>query len=230
MLKILTSPFKEFGMIAGLLYAIDRILVRVSPRLRLYMYELMVQPIPEGALLSARFGDTLEIREIKRGDAEVELMPARPDIKQRRFEQGAICLGAFQKAKLIGYIWLCFHAYQEDEVRCVYVLTAENEAVFDFDLYVFPEHRMGLGFVGIWNGVNKFLRHKGVRFTFSRLTRFNLPSRRAHNHLGWKRVGTAVFLQAWRLEGMVATIFPYVHVSLKKHVRFRLRPDVLVQT
>ena len=155
-------------------------------------------------------------------------MPARPEIKESRFKQNAICLGAFNKGQFVGYIWFCFNAYEEDEVRCTFVLTPPGESVFDFDLYIFPEHRMGLGFVGIWNGANRFLRSRGIKFWFSRLTRFNLASRRAHQHLGWKRVGSAVFLQAWRVEFMMATIFPYVHVSMGKsgQVRLRLHPDI----
>lgn len=230
MLDKLTSPFKEFGLLAGLLYVIDRVFLRISPSLRLYFYELMVQPIPEKPLLPVRFAKGIEIREIKRGDPEVDLMPARPEIKESRFEQNAICLGAFQKGKFIGYIWFCFRAYDEDEVRCTFVLTPEDQAVFDFDLYLFPEYRMGLGFIGIWNGANAFLRSRGIKFTFSRLTRFNLASRRAHEHLGWKCVGRTVFLQVWGFEFMVATIFPYLYLSLRKagRARLRLRPDILL--
>ena len=163
MLDKLTSPFKEFGLLAGLLYVIDSVFLRISPSLRLYFYELMVQPIPEKPLLPARFAKGIEIREIKRGDPEVDLMPARPEIKQSRFEQNAICLGAFQKGKFIGYIWFCFRAYDEDEVRCTFLLTPADQAVFDFDLYLFPEYRMGLGFIGIWNGANAFLRSRGIK-------------------------------------------------------------------
>ncbi|MFO1430041.1 MAG: N-acetyltransferase [Candidatus Competibacteraceae bacterium] len=230
MLDKLTGPFKEFGFFAGLLYAIDRVFLRLSPRLRLYFYELMVQPIPEKPLLPVRFAKGIDIREIKRGDPELDLMPIRPEIKKLRFEQNAICLGAFQKDQFIGYIWFCFRAYEEDEVRCTFVLTPEDQAVFDFDLYLFPEYRMGLGFIGIWNGANAFLRSRGIKFTFSRLTRFNLASRRAHEHLGWKCVGRTVFLQVWRFELMVATIFPYLYLSLRKsgRARLKLRPAVLL--
>lgn len=229
MLSRITSPLREFGFSAGLLYLLGRGLQAVSSGLRLQVYELMVQPIPEKPLLPSKFGRSFEIREIRRGANEIELMPARPDIKEARFEQGAICLGAYRKNELIGYIWLCFGRYDEDEVRCTYLLSPSGQAVFDFDLYIFPEHRMGLGFVGIWNGVNEYLRERNIRFTFSRLTRFNLPSRRAHAHLGWKRVAGAVFFQAWALEVMFATIRPYFHASIRRscRVRLNLSPDVL---
>jgi hypothetical protein len=230
MLQKFSLLLKEFGFFAGLLYTIDRVLGEISPSLRLYFYEIMVQPIPEEPLIPARLTKNLEIREIKRGDPEVDLMPARADIKEARFRQNAICLGAFQKGKFIGYMWFCSHAYEEDEVRCIFLLSPVEEAVFDFDFYLFPEHRMGLGFIGMWSGANKFLNNRGIKYTFSRLTRFNLASRRAHNHLGWKCVGRTVFLRAWRLQFMAATIFPYLHLSFRKssRVQLKLRPDTLL--
>src|SRR5271165_2833783 len=223
MLARLMSPFKEFGFFAGLFYSVDRGLQRLSPNLRLFVYEFLAQPIPDVPLLPPRLSKGLEMREIRAGDPEVARMPARPDIKESRFEQNAICLGAFQKSQFIGHIWFCFNAYDEDEVRCTFVLPEGNQAVFDFDLFLFPEYRMGLGFVGIWNGANEFLRSRGIKCSFSRLTRFNLASRRAHMQLGAQRLGRVFVLRAWRVEFMVASMAPYVHLSLGKQDRVRLK-------
>lgn len=227
MLRRITGPFREFGFAAGLLYAIDRVLSRLSPKLRLHVYEIMVQPITDKPLMPRGFKKLLVIREIKADDPEIALMPVRPDVMAARLQQKATCLGAFKNESLIGYMWFCNPSYDEDEVRCTYVVEPVREAVFDFDFYLFPEHRMGLGFVALWNGANEYLTQLGVRYTFSRLTRFNLASRRAHRHLGWKVVGRALFLQAWRVEIMLATIFPYVHVSTRGRVRLKLRPDAI---
>ncbi len=223
MLARLLSPFKEFGVFPGFIYAVDRTLQRLSPHLRLQFYELLAQPIPDRPLLPAGLAAAFEMRQILAGAPEIDLMPARPDIKQSRFRQNAICLGTYQQDKLIGYSWLAFHAYQEDEVRCTFVLPEGNRAVFDFDLYLFPEHRMGLGFVAVWNGVNEFLRSRGVQFTFSRLTRFNLASRRAHLRLGARVIGRTFFLQMWDVEFMLATVAPFLHLSLYKNNRMRLK-------
>ena len=75
---------------------------------------------------------------------------------------------------------------------------------------------MGIGFVAVWHGANQYLQARGIRYTFSRLTRFNVASRRAHAHLGWKCVGRALFLKAWRVELMLATIAPYVFVMVRQ--------------
>ena len=77
----------------------------------------------------------------------------------------------------------------------VRICWGSEDSVFDFDFYIYPEHRMGLAFVALWNGANAFLSSRGIRFpTFSRLTRFN-TARIAHRHFGWKHVGRALFLQ-----------------------------------
>lgn len=224
MLARLISPFKEFGCFAGFLYAVDRVLQRFSPNVRLYFYELCVQPLPEEPLLPRRLLGGFEVREIAFGAPEIALMPARPDIKESRFKQNAVCLGAFQRNEFIGHIWFCREAYDEDEVRCTFVLPKGNQSVFSFDLYLFPEHRMGLGFSRMWTGVSEYLRSRSIKFTFSRFTRYNLAARRAHVNLGLQIVGHLVVLRTWRAELMVATVPPYVHLSLGEgnHVRVKL--------
>lgn len=231
MLQRLTSPFREFGLGAGFLYALGRLLGRVSSDARLHVYEMMVQPITEKPLLPGQLGKQLEVREIKPGDPEIARMPVRPDVMAARLRQNTTCLGAFRRGEFIGYMWFCRDSYEEDEVRCTYVLGSPRESVFDFDFYIFPEHRMGLAFVGLWNAANAFLYRAGVRYTFSRLTRFNVASRRAHQHLGWKVVGRVVFVQLGRFECMLGTIFPYVHMSpsTSGRARLTLRPDRLLR-
>ncbi len=129
----------------------------------------------------------------------------------------------------MGYVWFCFRTYVEDEVRCIYELTDPVHSVFDFDLYVMPEYRMGIGFMAIWHGANAYLHERGIKYTFSRLTRFNLASRRSHAHLGWKCAARVIFLQAWRIEAMLANIFPYIAITWapSQFTHLRLSPDVL---
>lgn len=227
MLSKIVGPFREFGAVVGLLYSIDRLLSNFSPETHLYVYDLMVQPITDRPLVPARWNKQLEIREIKAGDPELGLMPVRPEVMRARLAQNAICLGAFAKGRLIGYMWFCSRSYDEDEVRCTYLMTAAQASVFDFDFYLFPEHRMGLGFVALWNGANEFLNRQGILYTFSRLTRFNVASRRAHQRLGAKVVGRVLFLRGWRVEIMLATLSPYVSITKSGRVHLQLRPEVL---
>lgn len=229
LLRRAASPFREFGTLAGSLYVLDRLMRRLSPSLGLYVYEFMVQPIGGKPLLPVSLSRSLSFQELDRGHPDIALMPAREDIKLRRFDQGARCIGAYRKGELLGYSWYCSGRYEEDEVRCTYELVDHGASIFDFDLYVMPRHRLGIGFLGVWHGVNELLAPRGVRYTFSRLTRFNLASRRAHAHLGWKRVGVGVFIQAWRLEVMIATLAPFISITWAPghRVTLKLRPDAL---
>lgn len=231
MLESLTSPFKEFGVFAGPVYLFDRLLSRISPKLRLYYYELMIQPIPSAPLVPARFTKSFEFREIELQHPDLERMPIRSDIRDLRFAQDAICLGAYNQGELVGYIWFSFDTYEEDEVRCIFVLHPKDQSVFDFDVYLFPEHRLGLGFVSLWNGANEFLRRRGVRFTYSRLNRFNIASRRAHDRLGWKCVGRCLFLKIWTVELMCSNISPFIYLSMSpgKRVRLNMRSNALTR-
>ncbi len=216
------GPFREFGPVVGFLYIISRVLSAISPRLGLMAYDFMVQPITDEPLVPARMMRRLQIRVIEAGDPVIGLMPVPDAVIRLRYAQGAVCLGAFQNEVFIGYLWLCFQQYDEDEVRCRYALSETEHAVFDFDFYLFPEHRLGLGFLGLWEGARQYLRARNVRYSFSRLTRYNLASSRAHAHLGWQRVGQALFLKLWPLELMVATIHPYVGFSMRPSGRIRL--------
>jgi hypothetical protein len=229
MWRRLTGPFREFGFAAGALYAIDRVLHLSSRDCGLYVYELMVQPITGKPMLPSNLAKNLRFAEIQEGDPEVASMPAREEIKAARFRQGATCLGAYRNEELLGYVWLCTQRYEEDEVRCTYELVDRQRSVFDFDLVVLPKHRMGIGFMAIWHGANAYLHERGIRYTFSRLTRFNLASRRAHDHLGWRRVGLALVLKLWRVETMLASIHPYAGLtwSSSQRITLPLRPTPL---
>lgn len=223
------APFKEFGFAAGLLYVADRLLRSLSPSVGLRVYELMAQPVAAVPLLPPGRSRHLTFAEIPRDDPVVGRMPARADIKALRFEQGAKCLGVFRKGELIGYIWFCFGRYHEDEVRCTYELAQPQESAFDFDLYVFPEYRMGTAFASIWYAANEYLRERGMQATYSRMTRFNLASRNAHARLGSRRVGRVVFLQVGALEAMAASVWPYVALTRSRRVRLVL-PGVAPRT
>jgi hypothetical protein len=225
MLKRIAAPFREFGLAAGLMYVSGRMLQALSPRLGLRVYDLVAQPVSAQAPEGPRRGQELTMRRLHPGDPEVNVMPARPEIKESRFRQGAICLGAFRGPNFIGHIWFALSGYEEDEVRCTFETLPPAQTAFDFDLYIFPEYRMGRAFMNVWNGANDFLRERGIRYTCSRIARFNTASRNAHARLGARRIGRAIFLQAWTVEFMMATIPPYLHFGVSPNSRVLLRLD-----
>jgi hypothetical protein len=127
----------------------------------------------------------------------------------------------------VGYVWFRFGPYDEDEVRCRYLIEPAAQSVFDFDLYVFPEYRLGRAFAAIWHHAIARLRAREIRYSFSRVTRFNVASRRAHSHLGWRRAASALFLKLWRVEMMIASTSPYVSISTSGRPSLVLKAKVL---
>ena len=226
MFNRLLTPIKEFGFGPGLIYGINRILSRIGANSRIYFYEIMVQPVADKPMISDRMSKSFSIREIQRDDPLFGSTLTPEEVVNDRFDQGAICLGAFQDGKFIGYQWLCPGPYEEDEVRCLFIPHPDGKAVFDFDIFIFPEHRFGLGFVALWDGANKYMRERGIEFTTSRVSRFNTQSRRSHQHLGWKRIGRAWFLSGSTLQFMLATLPPYVNISSAR----KSRPQITIHT
>src|SRR5690606_25207441 len=108
MIHLAFSPFREFGVTAGFLYSIDRMLSRLSRRSRLLFYELTVQPLVDQPYTTVRAVKAFDHREIKPGDAVLTTFPVPAEVIEHRFQQGAICLGVFRNTRIAGYIWLAF--------------------------------------------------------------------------------------------------------------------------
>ena len=223
MINALRNAVKELGPVNGLAYAIDRALVRLGTGARLHRYYFVAQPIPKAQSPHVRPRSKLDIRELKPGDPAFSVMPLTPEVLEFRFAQQAMCLGAFKGEALVGYLWLCFAPYREDEVQAVFEPQPSDKTVWDFDMYVFPEHRLGRAFIRIWEGANALLRERGIVWTVSRIGSYNRMSIASHARLGARVLGSAFFLRRNSAQLMIGTIPPYVHVSLFGRSRPRLR-------
>lgn len=219
----LKSPFSEFGFFGGLLYGIDEVLRRSGSRFRLFCYEIMVQPVSTEPLAPASLTRKVSVREIPQGDPLLDEMPPPKTVIDDRFDQNAVCLAAFKADSILGYQWVCFGPYDEDEVRCTFVPDPSDTTVFDFDFYVYPAHRFGIGFVALWDGTNAYLRERGIEFSCSRVSYFNTASRKSHDHLKWKRVGLTTFLRGRSWQLMIGTVAPYLHISFGETARPRVK-------
>ncbi|NUZ05186.1 GNAT family N-acetyltransferase [Piscinibacter koreensis] len=221
MLSKLRALFGELGVGAGSVYLLDRVLRKISHRCGVYLYELVVQPIGDKPLLPPRLSKNIRFHEIAEHDADMQRLLARPEIKVSRFAQGAVCLGVYRLDVLIGHVWFCFGRYEEDEVRCDFRLPAPGDA-WDFDLYVFPEHRMGIGFMAVWDAAFAYLRERGVARSFSRVNRFNLASRRAHARLGSRPVGSALFVKLGHTELTLSSAAPFVGLTRRRRLALQV--------
>lgn len=212
---MLTS-FRELGLAAGTLYALARMLaVGSGGRVRLHAYHLVAQPVGDIPILPPRRGRGIEVREIGLNEA-VALPVERPrTVIEARFRQGARCLMASADGRFLGFLWFLVGPYEEDEVRCRFVPGPQGMASWDFDVFVESSARLGFAFARLWGEANRVLSRLGVEWSISRVSAFNPGSLLSHRRLGLVRVATAVFVGAGPVQLMVATIRPYVHLSLR---------------
>ncbi len=203
----LREPFRDFGLVDGCLYLADRLLRALSPSCGLYPYEFLVQRVPATGLLPAALAKNIAAERLVPGHPLLMHVSAPASEVAHRFAAGAQGVAATRKAKLLGYAWWCGREYFEREVRCTFVLAGSGRDVFDFDVYVLPEQRMGLGFMAVWHVLVQQMRESGVASSYSRISRFNVASRRAHLRLGARPIGRAVFV---RLGALSAVFFPRI--------------------
>lgn len=205
--------FLELGLIDGLLYALKRILGRCSRRLVLHKYYLLAQPVHEQPRLPAHRGQNILVRRLESDDPLAYGFGRSEQAVRQRYEQGAVCFGAFSGDRLVGYLWLVLGPYVEDEVRCRFVPLPAGRVSWDFDIYLDPRHRFGLAFARLWDAADAYLREHGVVWTMSRISAFNPGSLAAHQRQGALRLGSVIFLSLARCQVMLATIRPYLDVA-----------------
>lgn len=205
------------GTAAG--YALARALeIATRGRLRLIAYRFVAQPVPrDGESAPVRAGP-IALRNLHADDPLVAQFPRPPSVIARRFRDGAHCLAAIKGDRLVGFLWFKEREYVEDEVRCIYRFDPQT-AVWDFDVYIEPELRLGRLFARLWDFANRELRARGYRWTLSRISAFNAASLAAHQRLGARRVGSALFIVAGSVQVSFASCAPYVHIGWREDMR-----------
>ncbi len=209
----------------ALLYGANRALARLGLAPVFFRYRLVAQPVAAKPLLPARRAAGWEVRQLAPGDAALAAMPLTGAKLDERFAQGAVCLAVFRDNRMRAYLWLCFGAYDEDEVRCRFTPTPSGRTAWDFDVYVFPEDRGTLAFARLWDAANALMRERGVDWTVSRVSAFNAPSLSSHRRLGARVVGDALFVRLGPAQLMLSDLRPRFHLSFPKAAAPVLRPD-----
>jgi hypothetical protein len=217
------APFAEFGPRDGSLYLLHRAAQAASgTRAGVVAYGLYAQPVGGGAYATVRDDPRTRVLEVAPGDALTAAFPRPPDVIALRYADGARCYAALVKEHFGGYIWISRVRHDEDEVRARYLL-ADAASAWDFDVYVAAELRLGRTLGRLWKGVDGILASQGVRWSFSRISRFNTASITTHTRLGARKMGSATFFVCGRLQLMVASLRPWVHLSLSDGARPTLR-------
>lgn len=215
MLRNFRLAFLELGLVDSILFALSRILDRISKgQASLFKYHLVAQRVVRHPLLPANRGRDIEVAEAFAGDEIMMRMPRHATVIDSRFRQGARCLVATKRGALVGFHWFIPRGnYREDEVRALFCPTPAGESAWNFDLYVDPQYRLGFGFSRLWDETHRFLDGMGITLVMSRISAFNAQSNSAHVKMGAIRLGSMVFLRFGPLQLMLATVAPYLNMS-----------------
>lgn len=207
---------REHGWRVGFALAAHRALGHLGAHYGLYWYRFYRQPL-QGAP-SLRANTSIEFSWLPGYEERLASLP-RPVAKlQARFEQDVQCLIATKEGELRACAWFGFNRFEEDEVRCTFILP--RHAVWDFDIYVFPKYRIGRLFVRIWQEANRKLAAEGYTESFSRISVYNSNSIRSHEKMGAQKAGGALFLKLGRVQMMLASPSPRISFSVQR------RPDI----
>lgn len=199
----------------GLLYLVSRALMRASAgSVRLLRYRFVAQPIGADALGTLRADPHTVVQSSGSDSTLVAAFPRPPHVIARRYASGAECFTAEVRGSFAGFIWFQRGAYDEDEVRCRYVLDDPQRSVWDFDVHVEPPFRLGRTLARLWHAVDAHLAAQGVQWSFSRISAFNAASMAAHARLGTVDCGSATFVCIGPLQLSLLSIRPFVHLSL----------------
>lgn len=184
------------------LYVLHRVIQRLSGgRASIVPYVLVAQPVGNPALADVKPDASTVVRRITPDDPVVASFPRPAEVNAQRFADGSECYVAWVKGQFAGHIWIARGRYVEDEVRCVYEIVDAATCVWDYDVYVEPRLRLGRTLGRLWRAVDDDLAARGVRWSFSRINRFNAASMRAHQRMGATHAGwlAALSIGGWQL-------------------------------
>jgi hypothetical protein len=196
---------RRHGVVDGMLYVAARAVHRLTRgRALLTKYYFMAQPVPAASRRVP--GKGIVIERVHEGDPRLALFERPAEELARRFGGGATCLAAWHGEALAGFLWFTERPYDEDEVRCTFRVDPRDRAVWDLDVHVVPRFRLGRTFALLWEAAFDEMRARGIRWTISRVSAFNADSMRAHQRLGARRTGSALFFLWGSLHVMLPSL------------------------
>lgn len=225
-MRKLLQPFNELGLMPGLVYLADRLVSQLFGRRAFYYYSIVSQPVVEPRLRPGK-DQKSQLCESWDDIAEYAVQLGTQALMFRdRFNRGYKCVVLACRGELLAYAWLALSGYQEDEVRCFFLPAPTSDTGWDFDVYVCPNHRGTLTFARLWDAINRCYAEQGRHCSVSRISRFNATSLQSHRSLGARRVADTLFVVLGPVQIMLASVWPFVHLSLSDRSWPTLRIDV----
>ncbi|MBV2127714.1 N-acetyltransferase [Arsukibacterium indicum] len=215
MLAKIKQTYRELGAADTVLYMLDKALVKLTfNRLLIHKYYITRQPVSAIASVPPTKALDIEIKQLANDDPTLSTMDRPAAILQQRYAQGGHCFAAFKKEQFAGNLWLNFDEYQEDEVRCRYVLQPTGHAAWDYDVFVMPKYRFSYVFAKLWDKANSVMTGRGISYVYSRINYYNVGSLQSHKRLGSKIYGAVYFINIGSVQLMFSRHFkPFLKLS-----------------
>lgn len=205
----------QFGGLDAALYILDRLFARLPLPIRLTKFYVVAQPVSEKPLFPEHRAKHIVCELIPElaVDRKEHPCPRPVSVIAARYLQSAACIGAYANGAFAGCLWLVKERYEEDVVRCTFLLPSKN-SIWDFDAYVDPEYRMSPVFLKLWNHAYQVMREENIQWSISRISAFNAESRKVHGRMGAIDIAAITFIRiaSWQLTFSGSK--PYLHVSL----------------
>lgn len=220
MLAKIKQTKKELGSKDTAFHALERLLNIISfKHIALHKYYITQQPVRSAKTVPANKGLDIHVQEIDAQHPSLLTMERPASVLETRFAHNGHCFAAFKDGVFSGNLWLNFDRYQEDEVRCTYILKPVGEAAWDYDVYVQPKYRFSYVFAKLWDHANEVMTNMGVKNVYSRINYYNISSLQAHKRLGSRIIGSVYFINigAWQLS-VSSSFRPRVTFSTKRNV------------
>ncbi|SNY51646.1 hypothetical protein SAMN06297280_1929 [Arsukibacterium tuosuense] len=219
MLAKFKQTYRELGTVDTLLYCVDKTISKLSSnKLVFHKYYVTRQPVSASANVPPTKALDIEIKQLASDDPVLATMDRPAATLQQRYLHGGHCFAAFKKGQFAGNLWLNFDQYQEDEVRCRYILQPTGQAAWDYDVFVTPKNRFSYVFAKLWDHANLLMDSHGVKYVYSRINYYNISSLQSHKRLGSKVFGTAYFINLGSMQLMFSRHFrPFFQLSFNRN-------------
>jgi hypothetical protein len=155
---------------------------------RYYVFSQPVAKLPR----PGRRGAAIEVRPLAANDPLLARLPRPLEETSARLTGGAACVVALEGGALAGFLWLQTGCATDAESGVRFAPAPAEATVWDFDVYIDPQHRGGLAFYRLWSQTGELLRARGVGHSVSLVWSHNDDSIRSHQRLGAFPVASGV--------------------------------------
>ena len=218
-LSNLAALYEELGTGAFFAFCIHKALSRVGKKNAFQYYHFYSQPIGPSQAHNPKRTSAFTFTWHESFSPLMLQLP-RPEHRLRdRFKQKTTCVLGAKGGQLVSCAWFAYEGYEEDEVWCRYEFPNSPDSVWDYDVFVAPDYRLGRAFHLTWQAAASRLYNAGYRRTLSRISAYNPNSLRSHERLGAQRCGSAMYLRLGRIQIMASNKAPYLQITANRKGR-----------